>query len=61
MSIPVGFVAPHLPIAVDQYDRSSEDRFINALRLYFGLLDNQNQTLNTQVSTNQTLIWLSNG
>ena len=61
MSIPVGFVAPHLPVAVDQYDRSSEDRFINALRLYFGLLDNQNQTLNTQVSTNQTLIWLGNG
>ena len=43
MSIPVGFVAPNLPVAVEQYDRSSEDRFINALRLYFGLLDNQNQ------------------
>ena len=61
MSIPVGFVAPNLPIAVDQYDRSSEDRFINALRLYFGLLDNQNLTINNQVSTNQTLIWLGNG
>jgi hypothetical protein len=58
MSIPVGFVAPNLPIAVDQYDRSSEDRFINALRLYFGLLDNQNQVINEQVSTNQTLNWL---
>jgi hypothetical protein len=59
MTIPVGFVAPRLPVAVEQYDRSSEDRFINALRLYFGLLDNQNQVINNQVSTNQTLNWLS--
>jgi hypothetical protein len=59
MTIPVGFVAPQLPAAVQQYDRSSEDRFINALRLYFGLLDNQNLTLNSQVSTNQTLNWLN--
>jgi len=58
MSIPVGFVAPNLPVAVEQYDRSSEDRFINALRLYFGLLDNQNQVINEQASTNQTLNWL---
>jgi len=59
MTIPVGFVAPQLPAAVQQYDRSSENRFINALRLYFGLLDNQNLTLNSQVSTNQTLNWLN--
>ena len=58
MTIPAGFVAPQLPAAVQQYDRSSEDRFINALRLYFGLLDNQNQVINNQVSTNQTMIWL---
>lgn len=58
MSIPVGFVAPQLPAAVEQYDRSSEDRFISALRLYFSLLDNQNQVINNQVSTNQTLNWL---
>ena len=59
MTIPVGFVAPQLPAAVEQYDRSSEERFINALRLYFRLLDNQNQVINNQVSTNQTLIWLN--
>ena len=59
MTIPVGFVAPNLPAAVEQYDRSSEDRFINALRLYFSLLDNQNQVINNQASTNQTLNWLS--
>ena len=59
MTIPVGFVAPQLPAAVEQYDRFSEDRFINALRLYFRLLDNQNQVINNQVSTNQTLIWLN--
>jgi len=59
MSIPVGFVAPRLPTAVEPYDRSSEDRFIDALRLYFGLLDNQNQVINNQVSTSQTLIWLN--
>jgi hypothetical protein len=61
MTIPVGFVAPNLPAAVEPYDRSSEDRFINALRLYFSLLDNQNQVINNQVSTSQTLNWLSNG
>jgi hypothetical protein len=59
MSIPTSFVAPNLPLASEEYERSMEERFRNAERIYFALLDNQNQTINEQVSSNQTLIWLN--
>lgn len=59
MSIPTGFISPNLPIPIDEYDKAVEQRFRNALRLYFNLLDNQNFTLNAQVASNQTLIWLN--
>ena len=59
MSIPVAFVAPNLPLAADDYERGSEERFRNAERIYFNLLDNQNRVINEQVSSNQTLIWLN--
>ena len=59
MSIPIAFVAPNLPLADVEYDRSGEERFRNAERIYFALLDNQNRVINEQVSSNQTLIWLN--
>ena len=59
MSIPVAFVAPNLPLASEEYERPLEERFRNAERVYFNLLDNQNRVINEQVSSNQTLIWLN--
>jgi hypothetical protein len=59
MSIPANFVAPNLPISPDAYDKSAEQRFRNALRLYFNLLDNSNNTTNEQTGASQTLIWLN--
>jgi len=59
MSIPNAFVAPNLPLADGDYDRGGEERFRNAERIYFALLDNQNRIINEQVSSNQTLIWLN--
>jgi hypothetical protein len=59
MSIPTAFVAPNLPLATAEYDRSLEERFRNAERIYFALLDNQNRVINEQVSSNQTMIWLN--
>ena len=59
MTIPVNFVAPALPFALDEYDQRGQDKFTNVLRLYFNLIDNQTSTVNAQVSTNQTLIWLN--
>ena len=58
MSIPTAFVAPNLPFASDDYERGSEERFRNAERIYFSLLDNQNQVINEQVSSSQVLVWL---
>lgn len=59
MPIPVNFVAPNLPIPPEEYARAEEQRFRNVLRLYFNLLDNHNTTINEQVSTGQTLLWLT--
>jgi len=59
MSIPTSFVAPNLPLATAEYERGMEERFRNAERIYFALLDNQNRVINEQVSSNQTLIWLN--
>ena len=59
MSIPIAFIAPNLPLAAEEYERGLEERFRNAERVYFALLDNQNRVINEQVSSNQTLIWLN--
>ena len=59
MSIPNNFVAPNIPIPTDEYNKSDEQKFRNVLRLYFNLLDNSNSTINDQVSTGQTLLWLN--
>ena len=59
MSIPADFVAPALPVSIAEYDQRSQDKFNNVLRLYFNLLDNHNTVINSQVSSNQTLIWLN--
>lgn len=59
MSIPTNFVAPNLPTTAEDYEKSAEQRFRNALRLYFNLLDNHNNIINVQVASNQTLIWLN--
>lgn len=59
MSIPADFVAPSLPVSLEEYDQRGQDKFNNVLRLYFNLLDNHNTVINSQVSSNQTLIWLN--
>lgn len=59
MAIPTAFVAPNLPLATAEYTQGLEERFRNAERIYFSLLDNQNRTINEQVSSNQTMIWLN--
>jgi hypothetical protein len=59
VTIPTSFVAPNLPLASEEYERGLEERFRNAERIYFALLDNQNRIINEQVSSNQTLIWLN--
>lgn len=59
MSIPANFVAPALPFALEEYEQRGQEKFTNVLRLYFNLLDNHNTTINSQVSSNQTLIWLN--
>lgn len=59
MSIPTSFVAPNLPLAEKDYERGMEERFRNAERVYFSLLDNQNRVINEQVSSSQNMIWLN--
>ena len=49
MSTPKNAVAPNLPVAVPEYDRTSEDGFRNVLRLYFNQLKNAlGEILSTQ-------------
>lgn len=59
MTIPTNFVAPNLPNADPEFEKTLEERFRNVLRLYFKQLDNHNRIINEQVASNQTNIWLN--
>ena len=59
MTIPINFAAPNLPVALREFEETAEERFRNVLRLYFKQIDNHNNTINEQVASNQTNIWLN--
>ena len=58
MSTPKNAVAPNLPVAVPEYDRTSEDGFRNVLRLYFNLQDNNIAQIIEAVNSAVALQWL---
>jgi len=56
--IPVNPIPPNLPFAPDPYSKQWMDQFEKVLQLYFTQINTANAATISQVSTNQTLIWL---
>jgi hypothetical protein len=52
--------SPSLPLQPDEYDKSQQDQFQNALRLYFNRLDQFNIQSSTQQNSQNVLMWLGN-
>jgi hypothetical protein len=58
MTIPTNPAVPNIPLGPDEYDRQFMDKYSNVLRLYFNQLNSANTAALSQISSNQTLIWL---
>lgn len=53
--------APSLPLQPNEYSKSQQDQFQNALRLYFNRLDDYNSQVSIQINTQNVLMWASAG
>ena len=53
--------APALPLPTPEYDKGQQDQFMNALRLYFNLLDSFNQEMAINVNSQSVLKWADAG
>ena len=50
--------APSLPLQPNEYDKSQQDQFQNALRLYFNRLDQYNIQSQTEQNSSNVLLWM---
>jgi len=50
--------APSLPLQPNEYDKSQQDQFQNALRLYFNRLDQYNIQAQIEQNSQNVLMWL---
>jgi hypothetical protein len=58
MTIPLNPAVPNLPLAPDPYTKMWMDQYSSVLRLYFNQINASTTATISQVSTNQTLVWL---
>jgi hypothetical protein len=56
--IPINPAPPNLPLAPTPYSNDWMNQFEKVLQLYFAQLNAAQSAIVSQVSTNQTLIWL---
>jgi hypothetical protein len=50
--------APSLPLQPSEYDKSQQDQFQNALRLYFNRLDQYNIQAQIEQNSMNVMMWL---
>jgi hypothetical protein len=51
--------APSLPLQPNDYDKSQQDQFQNALRLYFNRLDQYNEQTSIEQNSIAVLTWMN--